>query len=190
MSTFTKKTMFIISLYGLLFVAFFYYGYAPINNQYKKNKADHLEKKETIVKNKEKISSLQKIVDNPQDFDKIFTDVNNFLPDSLKISDFMIQIEGLARDTGVVIDSFSVEEQKQAATTKSTGEDSAAVATKAKTDTGTKFSMVLKTTYPTMMNLVSRMETLARLNSINTISVTSNGEIVNVSLSGKIYYGK
>ena len=190
MNTFTKKTLFIIFLYGILFAAFLYYGYTPINNQYKKNKADHLEKKDTIVKNDEKIASLQKIANNPKDFDKIFTDVNNFMPDSLRVSDFMVQVEGLAKDTGVVIDSFSVEEQKQTITTKPTSEDSSATAKKTKVDTGTKFTMVFKTTYPTMLNLISRMETLARLNSISTINITSNGETMSVNFSGKIYYGK
>ena len=181
MKNFTKKIMLIVALYVTLFAAFLYYGYSPISNKYKTNKANEAEKKESIVKNDQKIASLEKIANNSADFDKIFTDVNNFLPDSLGVSDFMVQIEGLAKDSGVVIDSFSVEEQK--ATTSSTS-------SKTKTDTGTKFTMIFKTTYPVMVSLISKMETLARLNSISTINMTGNGDKINVNLSGMIYYGK
>ena len=178
MKNFTKKIMLIICLYITLFAAFLYYGYSPVSNRYKKNKSDEAEKKELIVKNNDKIASLQKIESNSADFDKIFTDVNNFLPDSLGVSDFMVQIEGLAKDSGVVIDSFSVEEQKASTTTKS------------KTDNGTKFSMVFKAPYSTVISLISKMETLARLNSISTVNMTGNGDKISVNLSGKIYYGK
>lgn len=192
MNSFSKKSIFVLGLFAILFFGLSYFVFLPINDQYKKDKAEYAEKQETFNQNNDKITSLQKIVDKPDDFDKIYTDVSNFWPDTLKVSDFMVQVEGLAKDTGVVIESFSIDEQKQVAAPKVTDEDSAAAKTTAKTKTnaGTKFTMVFSASYATTLNVISRMETLARLNSINSVGLTGTKDGLSVNLSGTIYYGK
>ena len=196
MSKFWKKTILAITSFLILMGAFTYFLLLPTYDRYQKDKKDNKAKEATIDANEAKIASLNTISKKGNDLDKMYDNVNNLWPDTLKVSDFIVQIEGLAKNTGLVIDSFSVDEQKTdqkttATASSSDDQDTSSGASKSKSNnSGTKFSLSFKSSYSNALTFIGSMETLARLNSINSISVASTQDSLTVTISGVIYYGK
>lgn len=187
----TRKTLIIILTYVLIFALFIYFILIPSYRGYLKNKQKNLETKQIIEANEIKINSLKKVESNEKQFSDLFTNVNKLWPDILDVSSFIVETEGLAKEMQIVIDSFSINEQKPvAAKPAPKGEEEATTTTKSKAPMGTKFTVVFRSDYNTLIDFLTRMETFSRLNSLNTISVSSAENGLNISISGNIYYGK
>lgn len=195
MKQFWKKTLINLAVFALLFFGVIFFVLMPTYQRYTQDKSTDAKKKNIVEENNTKINSLQKIAKNSDEFEKIYQNVSNLWPDNLNVSEFMVQIEGLAKDTGLVIDSFSIEEQKTITPTKAKSSDTddnatATKSTKTTANTGTKFTMTSKSEYSNVMDLILRMETLARLNAVSSINISAAGPSLSINIVGHIYYGK
>jgi len=195
MKQFWKKTLINLAVFALLFFGVIFFVLMPTYQRYTQDKSTDAKKKNIVEENNTKINSLQKIAKNSDEFEKIYQNVSNLWPDNPNVSEFMVQIEGLAKDTGLVIDSFSIEEQKTITPTKAKSSDTddnatATKSTKTTANTGTKFTMTSKSEYSNVMDLILRMETLARLNAVSSINISAAGPSLSINIVGHIYYGK
>ena len=192
MDSFNKKSIIFSCFYLVLFGGLIYFVFMPALSRLKQNKATFDQKQQVLRNNYDKIESLQKIEKNPKEFDTLSTAVNELWPDNQDISKFIVQIESVAKDSNLVIDNFSVVEstvKKQKATDDSGNASSSN--TKTKTDTGTKFSLAVKSPYSNIIDLIGKMETMARLNAISSIDMNYIDEsTINLKLTGGVYYGK
>lgn len=151
------------------------------NFQHNKNKLNDLQQK--TAQNSSKIAALKASSTNPTYLDKVYKNVNNLWPDNLNVSEFIVQIEGLAKDSNLVIDSFSIEEQKNATSnTKSANQKNK--------PTGTAFTLSFKSGYGDFIGFLVKMENMARLNSINNLSINSDSENLTINITGSIFNGK
>lgn len=192
MDTFNKKSIIFTCFYIVLFGGLIFFGFIPALNNLKQSKLKYDQKQQVLRDNYDKIASLQKIEKNPKEFESLSGAVNELWPDTQDISKFIVQIESVAKNSDLVIDNFSVEENAAAkAKPAADSENGSSSSSKTKDSTGTKFSLAVKSGYPNMIDLIGKMETMARLNSISSVDMSLiDASTINLKLTGNVYYGK
>lgn len=151
------------------------------NFQHNKNKLNDLQQK--TAQNSSKIAALKASSTNPTYLDKVYKNVNNLWPDNLNVSEYIVQVEGLAKDSNLLIDSFSIEEQKNTSI-------STVPVDKKNKQVGTSFTLSFKSGYGDFIGFLVKMENMARLNSINSLNISSDSENLSINITGSIFNGK
>lgn len=191
----TKRSLLLTAVYLLLSLAVLIFGFMPTMSKLKQTKNGIASEQKKQNDNHNKISTLQKIDHNPGEFNKTSQIVDNFWPDDLNISQFIVQAEDLAKSNNVILENFSVSESKTKNAKKPATEDekdkTAKSSKNTKTNSEVSFNLTSLAGYSTILEFIKGMETLPRFNAITSLDLngTEDGH-VNLKLNGKIYYGK
>lgn len=198
-SNITRKSFIGFGIYALLFAAIIFFLLNPTLAEIEKNKKAIISEQKELTANYDEISSLQKIMQDQQGFENIKATVLGYLPASLNSSQFIVEVEGLAKKTDITINSVSmnatpsaVSKESKTTTTTTTSDAEKKETTAAKTKKGTQqneFSLSTKADFAKTMSFIAQMEKLSRFNSISAISITSienNG--ADVKITGNIFY--
>lgn len=200
--TFPKKGMIWFLFYALLFAGIAVFLLNPTLKNIEKNKKEIVTEQKTLTANYDEIASLQKISKDKVGFDEIKNTVFGYLPATLNSSQFIVEVEGLAKRTDITVNSVSmsaasssvVAEKTTAKTTDETTktETTKTDTTKKKTKGGiqkNEFSLTTKADFAKTMSFIAQMEKLSRFNSITSLSVASaeNGG-ADVKITGNIFY--
>ena len=197
-----KKGMIWFLFYALLFAGIGFFLLSPTLKDIEKNKKEIVAEQKTLTANYDEIASLQKISKDKAGFDQIRDTVFGYLPAILNSSQFIVEVEGLAKKTDITINSVSMNavsssvaaEKTTAKTTDETTktETTKTDTTKKKTKGGTQkneFSLTTKADFAKTMSFIAQMEKLSRFNSITSLSIASsenNG--ADVKITGNIFY--
>lgn len=185
-----KKTIITSVIYIAIFCLIFFFGLKPAISESKTIKDKITSNNTKISANSSKIEAINNITKKQKDFDKMEETVNNYLPDNLNSSQFIVEIEGLAKDLNFNVDSLSMSEpttaEKAAAAKTTKNTDKTAIGKSQKNG----FTLSGKTEYASMVDFLSRMEKLSRLNTIDALDVTPDENSLNFKITGNIYYVK
>lgn len=188
----SKRNMLWFLSYFVVFAAIIIFLLNPTLSDIAKNKKAIIDQQKQLAVNYDEISSLQKIAKDKTGFEGIRDTVLGYLPATLNSSQFIVEVEGLAKKTDITIDGFSMNASATSVTaTKTTGQTSTdTVKKKAKTSTQqNEFSLSTKADFTKIMSFIAQMEKLSRFNSISSISIASaeNGG-ADVKIMGNIFY--
>jgi len=193
----SKKSLFWFLGYIVIFAAVIIFLLNPTLSEITKNKKMIKSEQKQLAANYDQLSSLQKIAKDKEGFGNIKDTVLGYLPATLNSSQFIVEVEGLAKKTDITIDSFSMSASPSSVSTaKTTGQVSNDVGktdtTKKKAKTNTQqneFSLSTKADFTKTMSFIAQMEKLSRFNSISSISIASaeNGG-ADVKITGNIFY--
>lgn len=191
MTTGFNKSSLSIGLYIVVILSVVFFGLLPAIRSLKGNE-DKLAKKQTeLNQTYQKIETLQKDSKHPEEFSKISETVNNYWPDNLNVSQFIVQTEEMAKNNGLIIENFSVEEPKTVKPAPTSNKTDSASKTAKKAPDGAQFTFTSKTTYNVVLNLIKSMENIARFNTVSMINLSGDQDgQIDMRLTGKIYYGK
>lgn len=186
-----KKTIITSVIYIAIFCLIFFFGLKPAISKSQTIKEKIVSNNTKIEANTSKIAAINNITKKQKDFDKMEETINNYLPDNLNSSQFIVEIEGLAKELNFNVDSLSMSEP-------TTAEKAAAAKTVKTTDKNASssksqknsFTLSGKTEYSSMVEFLSRMEKLSRLNTIDAIDITPEENTLNFKINGYIYYVK
>lgn len=189
-----KKTIIVASIYIVIFMAVIIFALDPALSSLKQNKQKVADGQSKLDTTYVKLNALQKVDKHPDQFKATSDVVNNYWPDNLDVSYFLVQTENLAKGNNLIMENFSVEEVKKPVTVKEsdTGKsDGAAKTAPKKVENGAQFTLSTTTSYLSILNFIKGMEILPRFNTISLVNLsgTEDGN-VNMRLTGKIYYGK
>ena len=175
MSHFWKKNIIVFIIYLLVFASLTVLFLMPTIKNIKDNKKMLAEKQLEFCQVSDEVSTLQKTKKDNSEVKTMFDTVNGYWPDNQDISQFMVQTEGLANKLNIVIENFAITQP----------------ATKDKKSNSIQFNFTAKAPYPTVIELLRNMESLARFNTISSINLNlDNDGRVSASVIGYIYYGK
>lgn len=195
----SKKGFFGFAIYAVIFTAVIVFLLNPALAEIKKNKKAIVDEQKQLTANYDEISSLQKIEKDKDVFDGIKNTVLGYLPATLNSSQFIVEVEGLAKKTDITINSFSmnaasssVSTKKDTTTATASNDTGTTAVAKKKASGGTQqneFSLSTKADFAKTMSFIAQMEKLSRFNSISTISIASieNGG-ADVNITGNIFY--
>ena len=192
-----KKSIFGLVLYIVIFAGIIFFVLNPTLNEIEKNKKAIISEQKQLAANYDEIASLQKIEKDKEGFEAIKNTVLGYLPASLDSSQFIVEVEGLAKKTDITIDSVSMSATSSSVTplketTKTADDADKKETTKKKTNTGTQkneFSLSTKAEFSKSMAFLQQMEKLSRFNSISSISIVPlENTSVDVKITGNIYY--
>jgi len=194
-----------IALSLLIIAAAFYFLIMPKLNTLVENQIA-LEKLSSDYRQADdKLSDLNKLNKNHADLDTIHQTVYGYMPDDPTPSTFIIGLEKMTSEISIIIDSLSTNEVKtQTSTASKSSGDSESSSTKTTTSTATsktaaksekavEFNASFKSDYNHIITFFSRMESLDRFNTIESINIGNidpNTSNLNFQATGKIYYGK
>lgn len=197
MNSYWKKTISIASILLILIVACFVFETRSIIDKYEAHKKEYSDKQETLLASLDRLDIFQKISKNNEEFKAKSDEVKTLWPETAEVSKFMVQTEDLAKQKNFVIQNFSIQEKKISKSTKTDSDDdkttegSSKESTKSKSTSITQFSFNTTTPYTTGIDLVRSMETFSRFNSISSISISAkDGDLIDINLTGRLYYGK
>lgn len=197
MTSSMNKTASLIALFVVVIGAIIFFGFLPAMKNLKTNRDKMASKQSELNETYKRINVLQKSSKKPEEFAKISESVNNYWPDTLDVSHFIVQTESLAKANNLIIENFSVEQPKVAkpapkpssSTDSKTAPESKTV--KKSTGSSSQFTFTTKSTYGSVLNLIKGMETLTRLNCVSVLNFSGNEEgSIDLRLTGSIYYGK
>jgi len=162
-------------------VAFIAFGYLFLmqkqNLSRDKNTLSSL--RQEVASNDQKIQNLSGLAKNKAEFEKTLQIINTYLPDTIESSEFVIQMENLAKASNIVIDTLSI---SGGADSKSSGKVKAI-----------EFSATSRSNYGKVLEFISTLENLSRYNDISTITLSPEGtaDSIGFKFSGKLYqYGQ
>jgi len=191
MTSDSNKTSLIIGFYVVIIAAIVFFGFLPAMRWLKTDRDKLTSKQNELNETYQKIDTLQKSSKNPEELLKISESVNNYWPDTLDVSHFIVQTENLAKANNLIIENFSVEQPKVAKSTSTDTSTGAKKTAKKNTVSSAQFTFTTKSSYNSVLNLIKGMETLTRLNCISVLTFNGDEEgNVDLRLTGSIYYGK
>lgn len=181
-SSIASKSFIKFLIYVIIFIGIIFFLLNPALDEIEKSKKTITDERKALSANYDEIASLQKIAKEQISFNAIKNTVLGYLPGSLNSSQFIVELEGLAKNTDITINNFSMN-----ATSINTEKDPKKK--KKSTTQQNDFSLNIKADFAKTMSFVAQMEKLSRFNSISTINITStenNG--ADVTIKGSIYY--
>ncbi len=195
MSRVFKKIIITASIYLVIFIAVIVFALNPSINSLKQNKQKVVSNQNKLDQTYLKLNTLQKIEKHPEEFKAARGMVNNSWPDNLDISHFIVQTENLAKNNSIILENLSVAEIKKSSVKSAPKEDGgsekATTEKKKDAETGTQFTFGLQAPYSSVLSFIKGMETLPRFNSISLINLSGDDTgIINLRMTGSIYYGK
>jgi len=195
-----KKSLLTFGLYAVIFTGTIFFLLRPTLSEIEINKKNIIEQRKQLATNYDEIASLQKIEKDTAGFEQIKSTVLGYLPTTLNSSQFIVEVEGLAKKTNITIDSITMSAVSSTfgATTKTTTPTTTDEGDKKTTTTSTKkskggtqqngFILSTKADFSKSMSFVQQMEKLSRFNSISAISITPTDAGVDIKLTGDIFY--
>lgn len=197
MPTGPNKTYLIIAAYVIFLLAVAFFALSPSINSLKSNRSKLASKQTTLDQTYKKMESLQKASKDPETFKRMSDTVQNYWPDNLDVSYFIVQTENLAKTDNLIIENFSVAEPKTTKSAKAdtTSDDSSGNQTtkteKKSSVNSALFTFTSKAPYGSILNLIKGLEGLPRFNSVSMVSLSADEDNqINLRLTGNIYYGK
>lgn len=179
----TNKRIIVISIiYIALIGSIIAFLMVPSITKLKENKVKINTKQSELDKATERLSALQKMDKNKEEIEKTVSVIEQYLPDTVSSSSFIVEIEGLAKTLNTVIDSFSMTD---GATPTAKKDDK-----KKEALSQNDFSITAKSAYTQSVEFLSQLENLSRFNTISMIGINSlQGGEISLKLTGQIYYG-
>lgn len=175
------KPVIVAAIFVLVSVALVFFVLMPSLQNLRQNQTSLAEKQAVLTEKQTTLASLEKLNKNIGEFNMVYDNINNLWPDTTNVSGFIVQVEGLAKEQNIVIDNFSVDE---ANSSKKEGSDDISKG-------GTGFTLTAKSTYPVFFDFLTKLQSMARLNSITKISLgQETGDSLSINITGKIYYGE
>jgi len=196
-----KKSLYSFGAYALIFGAIIFFVLQPTLVDIENNKKSIVEQNKQLAANYDEIASYQKIEKDKAGFELIKNTVFGYLPTSLDSSQFIVEVEGLAKKTNVTIDSvtmsatsttFGAKKTAAAAPSDDAGDKkSTDSSSNKKTKGGTQqnsFVLSTKADFASSMSFIQQMEKLSRFNSITSVTIAPNETGVDIKLTGDIFY--
>lgn len=200
MQSISRKSLISFGAYAILFAGVVFFLLSPALTDIENNKKNIIEERKQLATNYDEIASLQKIDKDKAGFEQIKNTVMGYLPNSLNSSQFIVEVEGLAKLTEITIDSVTMSATPTAVGGAKTAPKTEAEDTenKASTTTTTKkakggtqqnsFLLSTKADFSKSMAFIKQLEKLSRFNSITAITIAPTEDGVNIKLTGNIYY--
>ena len=193
-----KKSMLTFAIYLILFAGIVLFLLTPTLKEINQNKTNIIDQRQQLSANYNEIASLQKIEKDSTGFEQIKNTVFGYLPATLDSSEFIVEVEGLAKKTDITIDSVTMsatssamDKPKETTPTSTDATDKSTPTSTKKANHGTQkndFLLDTKADFPKSMAFVQQLEKLSRFNSISAISITPTDTGVDIKLTGDIYY--
>lgn len=192
MSHFSLKIKIFLALYLAFIIAVGYFLLFPNITKLASNQQLLAQKKSQFEINEDKISSLEKTNQSIAEFEQKNKTVIELLPDNPEVSSFVVNVEALAKSLDQNITNFTIDNILTSSKSKSTNTEDGEVAAESskKSDKGIKFSINSSSDFSGFLNFISKMETLARFNTISSIELSTKDLSLNYKLTGYIYNGK
>lgn len=200
MKTVYKKIAAIVIIFLLIYVCLFYIALKPklnsIKDQYK-TLITNQNQLASFIAQKENLAKLQK---DEERIDKALNLAQNIIPKQKQTSDFLIQIEAAARQTGLDLKSVNIQETT---TSKPKKEEEEETTTKSKSTETTKeektqkkspyqavgFSITTEGDFKHFLDFLTLTESLARYTALTNISITSSqNNNLQIKIDGEVYY--
>jgi len=149
----------------------------PTINEIKSSKHSLKQKQTDLINSTEKYEALKKASKNEVSIAQIETKILGLYPDDKDISNFIINLEKLAKNENLTFNNLSISEAK------SSGKKAEA--------SSVQFDFNTSGSYQQINNIVKKLEQFARVNTINNLNLSIKGENdINLKVTGHIYYGK
>lgn len=184
----------------IVVVGIFYLLITPKLSNMVKNQLEVEKLGYDLKKADDKLSALKEFEKNKEGLDQTKGEVFGLLPDEASASGFILNIESISRQLGVVVDSLSVNEIKATKAPAKTDDNTtakaaepAAAAPKAAAEKALSFSANLTADYGKSQSFLKALEMLPRFNTVETLSLTNYSietGTMNLRTEGKIYYGR
>lgn len=197
MDKISKKSLLGLAIYVAGFALIILFLLNPTLAEIEKSKQKIIEEQKQLAANYDEIASLQKIEKDKEGFEEIKNTVFGYLPATLNSSQFIVEVEGLAKKTDITIDSVAMNSASSSISTKketteSTSDTGKTEASKKKAKNGTQqnqFTLTIKADFVKTMTFIQQMEKLSRYNSVIAISLVSvEGGNTSVAITGNIFY--
>lgn len=192
MSHFSLKIKIFLLLYLAFIIAVGYFLLFPNVTKLADNQQLLAEKKSQFEINQDKISALEKTNQSIAEFEQKNKTVVELLPDDPEVSSFVVNVEALAKSLNQNITNFTIDNVSASSKSKSQDTEDGETTTESskKTDKGIKFSINSSSDFSGFLDFISKMETLARFNTISTVELSVKDLSLNYKLTGYIYNGK
>lgn len=193
------------SVYLVLFAALIFFAILPTLNKYNNNKIELADQKQKLETAQNDFETLIKLRKDDAEREDIKKNVTTYLPDEKSTTDFVVKIESLSQELGITVPALSTIEPKaptkavaaddssNAKTTDATAKETTTASKTTASQNSVEFSLNFSNSYEKIFEFISRMNTMLRLNSLESINIsnynTENGSI-DFQTKGKIYYGK
>lgn len=184
MSAFYKKTILLSVIYLGLFAALSVLLFLPSYTKLNKNKKIFAQKQTEFSTKVEDLSTLQKFSKNKDDFQNVVKTVEKYFPETLNSSQFIVETEGLAKNLGITIEGFSMNDISTGSSQSGSKKEDK------KKSPETQFSLNGTAPYPKVLEFIVQMEKLSRFNALSALNITSGEDTVNFQITGSIYYGQ
>jgi len=147
------------------------------------------EAKKTLVKKeselaglKDKLAVLKETKANSAETDQIYRKAKDLWPDDKGVSNFIVNLEDLAKSEALTFDSIAIQEATAAKSAK---------AAKGKSSQAVQFNFNSSGSYEKMMNIIRKLERFDRFNRLTSLNLTTKeADNVAVKIMGEIFYGK
>lgn len=162
------------------------------------------QKKQEITKAQEKLTALRELKTKEQNLNELSSLAQNYIPQSKREGDFIIDLEKIAQDSQVIINSTTVVEsaekkaqnkttQEEDTTAKKTTKEQKTAATTAEQKTTavaqTKITANLTSNFRSLLNLLFNLERGRRLSSFESLTINRDEEgILSSKIEGAIYH--
>ncbi|OQA04437.1 MAG: hypothetical protein BWY68_00317 [bacterium ADurb.Bin400] len=210
MSPFWKKAIVLLTATSVLSTVLIVVVILPNVREILSMQLKVVEKQKDVDRMQAKLDSLKTANRSKESINRAYLLTNDLWPSEENVSQFLVQVEGLATEKAVALSDLTVNEiiiqppktsntasQASTSTSNSTkesseskdGEDDAASKKKAKgSNDRIQFMMSGNADYTSLIGFIVSMERLARFNSISSINVFRDKENhLNFSLNGHIY---
>lgn len=174
----------------LAIYAYYTFSFSSTIEKLAKTQNDIYKINNELLQADKKLQNLKNIKKDESSLNSTADKVAKYWPDDKNTSEFIVNLENTTSEIPIIVDSLSTNEPK---TNKSSTSKSKENATTASSDKYVEFSASLRSSYDNILTFFSRMENLSRYNSIENVSIGSfkkEDQTLNLSVKGKIYYGK
>lgn len=187
MSEFYKKSILVFAAFIILIFAMIFLFLKPAVSKNKQMKKEIQSKQLELDQDAQKLASLQKAEKNKTEIDEIARTVVKYLPNTLDSGQFIVETEGLAKNLGITIDNFSMNETSLAFSGSDSDKKSKKSSKSGIMENG--FSLTVAAPYEKALEFLSNMERLSRFNRIYSADILPNeAGSVNLKIVGKIFY--
>lgn len=142
----------------------------------------------------EEQKNLNNLVKQKQTVEETGIIANNLIPEEAKMSNFMLELDSLAKSYNLAIPNITIDEKKDIKTAQKTEEGenkSQSANSEVIYPAGIKvlnFKTTVSGTYDDFLNFLTKLESASRLNSLPALSLSPANGVVTVALDGDIFY--
>lgn len=175
-----KSMLLYLSLLVIMTALLLAFILLPLISNIKVGKQQLAEKQTKYNDEENRVVTLKSLEKNKDDLQTKIDRINNLWPDDKEVSNFIVNLEGLANQQNITLKNVAISESTSSSASKSD-----------KKVKKIQFSFDTQTTFNQNLAIIKSMEKFSRFNAISQINFTkdNDGSIL-MKITGSIYYGQ